>query len=282
MMPNPRIGVCSWSLRPRDPRQLVGALEELGIDSVQLALVPVGSEPAVWGQAAEILTSAGIRVVSGMLAMNGEDYATLASIRRTGGVRCDKAWSGNATLAEAVAAAAAAASVRLVTLHAGFLDDPPWDGTAMVTMIQRLRVVVDLFAARGVDIAFETGQETAATLLHALDRLDRPAVGVNFDPANMILYGMGDPVQALQCLRRRVVQVHVKDALAAECQGRWGHEVAAGRGEVDWDALFDVALRIERPVNFIIEREGASGGTADVAEAAALIESRLAAWRCPS
>ncbi len=282
MMSNPRIGVCSWSLQPPDPRQLVGALERLGIDVVQLALVPVVAQPAVWGQATEILAAAGVRVVSGMLAMTGEDYETLESIRRTGGVRCDAAWAENVELARSVAAAAAEASVRLVTLHAGFLDDRSPDDTANLKMLQRLRVIVDLFAARGVNVAFETGQETAATLLAVLDRLDRPAVGINFDPANMILYGMGDPVQALRHLGARVVQVHVKDARAADRPGTWGHEVPAGQGEVDWDAVFDVALRIDPPVNFIIEREGSTGVPGDIAEARALIESHLAPRRCPS
>ncbi len=260
----------------------MGALQGLGIDVVQLALVPVVAEPAVWGQATEILAAAGVRVVSGMLAMTGEDYSTLDSIRRTGGVRCDAAWAGNVELARAVAAAAAEGSVRLVTLHAGFLDDRPPDDTARLTMLQRLREIVDLFAARGVDVAFETGQETAATLLGVLDELDRPAVGVNVDPANMILYGMGDPVQALQCLGSRVVQVHVKDARAADRPGTWGREVPAGQGEVDWDALFDVALRIDPPVNFIIEREGSTGVPGDIADARALIERRLVPGRCPS
>lgn len=282
MMPNPRIGVCSWSLRPRDPRQLVGALQGLGIENVQLALVPVVAEPAVWGQATEILAAAGVRVVSGMLAMKGEDYSTLDSIRLTGGVRCDAGWPENAKLAEAVAEAAGRAGLRLVTLHAGFLDDPSLDDAARLTMLDRLRAVVDLFAARGVNVAFETGQETADTLLDVLDRLDRPTAGVNFDPANMILYGMGDPVQALRRLGPRVVQVHVKDALGSGRPGSWGREVPAGHGEVDWDALFEVALRIDPPVNFIIEREGSTGVPADIADARALIERRLAPGRCRS
>jgi len=250
-----------------------------GLGAVQLALVPVVTDPAVWGSAVGVLRDAGIRVVSGMLAMAGEDYSTLESIRRSGGVRPDAAWPRNLRLAEAVAGAAADVGIDLVTLHAGFLDEPRNDPTRLA-MLDRLRTLADVFAARDVVIAFETGQESAATLLDMLDELDRPAVGVNFDPANMILYGMGDPVDAIERLGPRVVQVHVKDAVGTERPGTWGREVAAGQGAVDWAGLFKAAVRIEPPVNFIIERESGGERRDDIVAARVLIETRLAAAGC--
>ncbi len=250
-----------------------------GIESVQLALVPVVTDPAVWGSAVEVLENAGIRVVSGMLAMAGEDYSTLESIRRSGGVRPDETWPENLRLAQAVAGAAGDAGIDMVTLHAGFLDERKDDPTRLA-MLDRLRRLADVFAARDVDIALETGQESAVTLFEVLDELDRPAVGVNFDPANMILYGMGDPVEAIERLGPRVVQVHVKDAVGTERPGTWGREVPAGRGAVDWVALFDAAARLEPPVNFIIERESGDERRDDIAAARSLIETRLAATGC--
>ena len=83
--------------------------------------------------------------------------------------------------------------------------------------------------------------------------LDHPAAGVNFDPANMILYGMGDPVAALRALEPHVRQVHVKDALPSATPGEWGSEVRAGTGRVDWPAFFAIAR--ELGVAFLIERE---------------------------
>ncbi len=255
------------------------SVQASGIGAVQLALVPVATDPAVWGSAVEVLANAGIRVVSGMLAMAGEDYSTLESIRRSGGVRPDASWPENLRLAEAVAGAACDAGIDMVTLHAGFLDERKDDPTRLV-MLDRLRTLADVFAARDVDIAFETGQESAATLLEVLDELDRPAVGVNFDPANMILYGVGDPVEAIECLLPRVAQVHVKDAIGTERPGTWGREVPAGHGAVDWAALFNAAVRIEPPVNFIIERECGDERMDDIAAARSLIETRLAATGC--
>ena len=269
-MTNPRIGVCSWSLWAHGPRQLAERLATLQIEAVQLALVPAVLEPGVWGSAVEVLREGGFHIASGMLAMTGEDYTSLDSIRRTGGVRPDSTWPDNLKLAEQVARFAGDRGIGLVTCHAGFLD-----GGLDEAMLRRLRAVVDLFAAQDVNVAFETGQETAATLLEVFDALDRHTVGVNFDPANMILYGMGDPGEALKRLRSRVMQIHVKDAVATDCPGTWGREVAAGRGAVDWNELFEVALGIEPPVNFVIEREAGGDRAADITAARVLIEEHL-------
>ena len=138
--------------------------------------------------------------------------------------------------------------------------------------------VADAFAARKVDIAFETGQETAATLVEALDELARPNVGVNFDPANMIRYGKGEPVEALRRLAPRVRQIHVKDAVPTETPGTWGCETPAGDGAVAWDAFFDVATTLAPPVDFVIEREAGDERVPDIERARRLIETQLA--RC--
>ena len=106
-MINTRIGVCSWSLGPARPRELVRALRRVEIRSVQLALGPVIQEPTVWGSAIGELRREGIEIVSGMMAMDGEDYSSLESIARTGGVRLDGTWPANLAHAKAVASLAA-------------------------------------------------------------------------------------------------------------------------------------------------------------------------------
>ena len=269
-----RLAVCSWSLQPGDPHDLVELLDRTGLDAIQLALSPVIREPAVWGGVFEPLAEAGVRIVSGMMATAGEDYSTLDSIARIGGVRPDETWEANLAHAEAVADLAAARGIELVTFHAGFIpeqrDDPERAG-----LLDRLRAIADLFAGRGLRLGLETGQETAATLLEALADLGRPNVGVNFDPANMILYGKGDPVEALRLLAEHVVQIHIKDALPAEKPGRWGTEVPYGDGAVDWPAFFAVATAIQPPVNLIIEREAGDDHIADITWACDQVAEQL-------
>ncbi|UCD74609.1 MAG: sugar phosphate isomerase/epimerase [Phycisphaerales bacterium] len=273
-MSNSRLAVCSWSLQPANPAELVRLLASLDLPRVQLALSPVMNDRENWGDTVEILWAEGIRIISGMMEMASEDYSTLKTIAETGGVRPDATWPANRQHAEAVADLAADHGIRLVTFHAGFLPEDAGD-PERGKLIDRLRQVADLFAARGLELALETGQETADTLMEALDEIDRPNVGINFDPANMILYGKGDPVEALKKLAPRVKQIHIKDAVPTTEPGTWGAETPAGQGAVAWPAFFEVALTIDPPVNFVIEREGGDDRLGDIAAAAGLANAFL-------
>lgn len=265
------VGVCSWSLRPSDPGDLADRLARLGVGGVQLALNPLIDDPAVWAGAIDTLRSAGLAILSGMMATEGENYATLDLIARTGGVRPDATWPANRRRAEATADLAAAAGVELVTFHAGFLPEER-DDPERAVMLERLREIADLFADRGGRVAFETGQETAPVLAEVLADLGRENVGVNFDPANMILYGKGDPVEALSTLAPHVMQIHIKDALPTDTPGTWGREVPAGAGAVDWPAFFAAAKGIGRDIDFVIEREAGENREGDIIAARELIE----------
>jgi len=273
--PSPRLGVCSWSLRPANPEELAAKVRACGLRAVQLALEPL-REARAWepGQTAAILAAAGISIASGMMACRGEDYSTLESIRRTGGLRPDQHWEANLAAARDNAAIARGLGLTLVTLHAGFLPEDPADPERGV-MIDRLRRVADIFGEAGISVGLETGQETAETLAAFLDELNHPGVGVNFDPANMVLYGKGDPIEALARLAPRVVQVHIKDALPTQTPGTWGREVPAGTGAVDWEAFFRVLGSLPRRVGLMIEREAGEDRTADIVAARHLVERHI-------
>ena len=82
-MTTARIAVCSWSLGPDGPVDILTALDELGLDAVQLALSPLVHDPAGWpASIVARLRDRGVEIVSGMMAMAGEDYSTLAAIAR--------------------------------------------------------------------------------------------------------------------------------------------------------------------------------------------------------
>jgi sugar phosphate isomerase/epimerase len=97
---------------------------------------------------------------------------------------------------------------------------------------------------------------------------------VNFDPANMILYGMGDPVAAVRVLAPWIRQVHIKDALPAGRAGEWGQEVQAGTGAVDWPAFIGALRDLGRPLDLVIEREAGAARSGDVRVAL----DRLRTW----
>jgi L-ribulose-5-phosphate 3-epimerase len=270
-MPIHHIGLCSWSVQPESPESLVAALGAAEMGAVQLAMSPCVQERAQWSNIMDHLEQADIAVLSGMMEPVGEDYSTLDAIAKSGGVRQDATWPANETMAKDIALFAAEHSIGLVTMHAGFLPGSSAD-PERATILNRLARCVDVFAEHGIRVAFETGQETAGTLLSVLAELDRPTLGVNFDPANMILYARGDPIESFQALAPHVMQVHVKDAVPTEQPGTWGTEMPVGAGAVDWPAFFDVLAALPEPINAVIEREGGTDRVNDIRIAHELVK----------
>lgn len=266
-----RLAVCSWSLRPKNPRDLVEKLNETGITRVQLALDPLRASPRIWADTEKILRDHGISVVSGMVACIGEDYSTLASIRRTGGIAPDATWNRNVKNFGACALIARKLGLKLVTFHAGFLP-PDESHPTFGKMLQRLETAADIFMVQNILVGLETGQETAAELAALLHKLNHPNIGVNFDPANMILYDKGDPAKALHILAPWVRQVHIKDAKRTKIPGTWGQEVTVGSGDMDWRAFFSTFKHVVFNVNLAIEREYGSNRVGDIRIARKIIE----------
>jgi sugar phosphate isomerase/epimerase len=255
--------VCSWSLQPRSARELAERVRAAGLDAVQLALDPIRDGAMPLAEVLDVFARERIAILSGMMAMAGEDYSTLHSIRRTGGVVPAATWAENVAAAASNARLAHALGIRLVTFHAGFVPHDASDPQRAV-LLERLSVIARTFAAEGVEVALETGQETAETLAELLAQLEPLRVGVNFDPANIILYGMGDPLAALRRLAPHVRQVHIKDARAAVRPGEWGSEVPVGDGDVDWAAFFALLMEARIEADLVIEREASTTRVADV------------------
>ncbi len=265
-----RLAVCSWSLQPADPYDLADKVLATGLRRVQLALDPLRTMPVPWGQTLDVLRKAGIEVVSGMFGCVGEDYGTLDSIRATGGIAPDSTWSQNLLNIQATARLAADLGLNLVTFHAGFVPHEPSDATH-AKMLDRLAAAADVFAAHNLRLGLETGQETAASMVTFLAALNHPNVSVNFDPANLILYGQGDPVAAVLQLGSAIRQVHIKDARHTRVPGTWGEEVPVGTGEVDWPGFFRALRQINYSGDYVIEREAGSQRGLDVCLARELV-----------
>jgi L-ribulose-5-phosphate 3-epimerase len=258
-----RLAVCSWSLQPKNGEQLIEWLKSLGIPRLQLALDPIREDKAAWANFKVHCDQSGIAIVSGMFGTVGEDYTTMESIRRTGGVVPDATWEQNWRNIQVIADLAQSMGIKLVTFHAGFLPEDEQD-PEFKKLYDRISRIADLFAAKDLDLGFETGQESGESLREFLLKLDRPNVGVNFDPANMILYDKGDPVAALRTLGPWLKQCHLKDGNRTAKLGTWGDEVVVGTGQVDWRAFFR-ALQDLRYTGFCaIEREAGSQRLEDI------------------
>jgi L-ribulose-5-phosphate 3-epimerase len=272
------IGVCSWSLQPKDSAQLVAQVKELGLQHVQLALQPLlflddKRKHFELGQ----LRNAGFKLTAGMLSFPGEDYSSIDAIRRTGGYVPDAQWSIRKRMSEQAAQLGSELGLKAITTHVGFI--PRKGETGYDKMLNRVRDIARDFGGRGIELGMETGQEPAGELLEFLDDLDTPNVFVNFDPANMVLYGAGDPIDAIRTLGRHVRHVHVKDGTASAQPGvQWGEEVPFGTGDVGPQRFLAALHRIDYRGPLVIEREAGSQRAADVR--AAIEALRSAASSC--
>jgi L-ribulose-5-phosphate 3-epimerase len=267
-----KLAVCSWSLQPETPEALLAKIAEIGIPRVQIALDPIRENPGVWGKFADLAQTRGVKMVSGMFGTVGEDYTTMETIRKTGGVVPDQHWAQNWKNIQATADLAVQMGLKLVTFHAGFLPHEESDPD-FKKLLERITKIADLFAQRGLDLGFETGQEDAGTLKSFLEKLGRANVGVNFDPANMILYDKGNPIEALRTLGPWLKQCHIKDGAKTKKAGEWGEEVPAGTGQVDWKAFFNTLKDLRFGGWCCIEREAGTQRVADIRAARQLVES---------
>ena len=277
-----RIGVCSWSYQ-RPLREVADEMAKIGVKGIDLALTPFVAPDGRHGveEGEEALAFAKAQFASGawrlfatMISFPQEDYSTLDTIRKTGGVVPDDCWPRNREIAAAAAELSGTLGAPYMLFHAGFLDES--NPTAYAAYVERVSFVRDACARAGVQLILESGQETAEDLARFLR--DVPGLYVNFDPANMILYGKGRPMEALETLVPWIRKIHVKDADATAVPGTWGTERPWGEGQVGGAAFIDALNGLGFTGNLTIEREGGDDRVGDIARAAArLREGRATA-----
>jgi sugar phosphate isomerase/epimerase len=248
------IGVCSWSLQVKNVPELSGFLKQLGIDVVQLAC----GDPhhASWDEGDDMpkaAKAAGFRMTGTMLGFPGEDYTTPKHIERTGGFGDPATRSERLKILEWGLDRTKALGLSDIMFHGGFIPEP---GSAdRKPFLDTLAKAADLAKARGITVALETGQETADLLRRTLDDLKCPNLKVNFDPANMLLYDMGDPIRAVEILGPDIRSVHVKDANRPKVKGAWGEEVPLGQGQTNTARFVETLKKVGFQGALVIERE---------------------------
>jgi sugar phosphate isomerase/epimerase len=187
----------------------------------------------VWDDA---LRSARFTPVTVVCSYQGEDYADIPTVQRTVGLVPSSTRAERIARTKAVADVGKDLGVDSVACHIGFVPEDP-DEPLYREIRDVTRDICEHCAKNGQNFTLETGQEPAHALLRFIEDVGQPNLRINFDPANMILYGTGDPIEALGVLARHVVSVHCKD-------GDWpprdqpaalGVERALGEGSVGMD-----------------------------------------------
>ncbi len=271
-----QICITSWSLNRHDLGEALRmARQELGLSAVQAGFFG-GDIPAA-GQDERVLATiraAGVELTGTCVGFEGEDYSTIAAIAATGGYAPDGTWEARLAATIRMRDLTARLGARLLTTHVGFVPEDAGEAKYRV-MLERVGRVADALAEKDIVLAMETGQETAETMARFVGDLGRANARINFDPGNMILYGVGDPVEALGPLAPHIAHVHIKDATWSARPGEeWGTEVMAGNGDADIPRVISKLRSRGYRGPLVIEREiGRAGGLDELRDAVEFLQS---------
>jgi len=204
----------------------------------------------------ERCANAGVTVTCVFAGFEGESYADIATTAKTVGLVPKDTRAARVAELKEISDFCKELGVNVVGKHIGFISDD--DSDDYHQLIEVTRDILDHLAGNGQNMHLETGQETAEHLLKFHTDVGKDNLFVNFDPANMILYGTGDPIQALKKVGHLVKSIHCKDATWADeaVRGKeWGCEVPLGAGDVGMETYLRTLndLGYEGPLT--IERE---------------------------
>ncbi len=249
------IGLMFWA--GEDARATLAEAKQFGVRAGQLGF---GGDLSLDGAAEqwdEALKKEKFTIVTAFCSYLGEDYSDIPSVLRTVGLVPPATRAERIARTKAVSDVAAKLGIDSVACHIGFI---PHDTDAPLYAEMR-DVALDLCrhcGKNGQSFTLETGQEPPRVLLSFLEDVHHPNLKINFDPANMILYGTGEPVEALDVLGKHVISVHCKDGdwPLMEHPEALGEERPLGEGAVDFPAFIVKLKEIGYRGSLCIEREG--------------------------
>jgi len=229
---------------------------ELGVPTIQLHTPKRESRnPQAAQRFLQRLEELGIRTTVVFGGFEGESYADIPSVARTVGLVPPETRTARLQEMREISDFARLLGVKAVGLHIGFV---PHDHTSALykEVVEIARRLCDHCKGNGQSLHLETGQEPAETLLRFIEDVGRDNLFINFDPANMILYGCGEPIPALRLVGRYVRSVHCKDAKWAARPGvDWGTEVPLAEGDVGMETFLRTLDEIGYSGPLTIERE---------------------------
>jgi sugar phosphate isomerase/epimerase len=249
-------------------------VRELGVRTVQLhAGRSADRSEAGAGAVSAQFREAGVEVTLVFCGFEGESYASIEAVRETVGLVPEATRAARADETRRIADWAAALGAPGIGIHVGFI---PEDGASRGygELVETVGGLCDWCAARSLAMHLETGQETAPTLLRFLGDVGRENLAVNFDPANMILYGSGEPIEALRLVGAHVRSCHCKDAVWSDEPGvAWGKETPLGEGDVGMERFVRTLDGLGYGGPLTIEREiGGEQQLEDIRKAVRLLE----------
>jgi sugar phosphate isomerase/epimerase len=229
---------------------------ELNIPTIQIHAPHAGNrDESAANEIRKRLESYGIVATAVFGGFEGESYADIPTVVQTVGLVPESTRASRLAEMKEISEFAKFLGCDVIALHLGFVPHDV-DSKLYKETVEVTRELCQYAAANSQSLHLETGQETADGLVTFIDDTNCDNLFVNFDPANMILYGTGEPIEALQTLGNRVRSVHFKDARWADKPGEeWGEEVRLGDGQVDILKYMQTLKSIGYDGPLTIERE---------------------------
>jgi len=229
---------------------------ETGVSVIQLK-VPVATNRTEENaqKILETLKKHGVTLTCVVSGFAGESYKTIPSVRETVGLVPESTRRERFEDFKSVSDFAKRLGAPSVQFHLGFVPEDA-DSQAYKDVVRITRDACDYVFENGQWLNLETGQETGAALMQFIKDVNRLNLHVNFDPANMILYGCGKPNEALQLVGHFVRSTHCKDARWSKNPGEdWGEEVLFGTGDINAELFLKTLRSVGYDGPLIIERE---------------------------
>lgn len=239
-----------------EPQRMIQAVKSLGVRCGHLGFTGAIKFDGLADVYRKVLAEEDFTVTAVFAAYDGESYADIPTVQKTVGFMPPATRKAREERTYEVIDMAAAIGVPIFACHIGFVPDDQTnpDYIAVRDMVRR---VCDYCARLNMTFALETGQEPAHSLLHFLEDTDRANLKLNFDPANLILYGTSEPISTLKLVGKHVVSCHCKDGKYPDKSkpGSLGTEMPIGQGMVGMVDFIDTLKEIGYTGPLTIERE---------------------------
>lgn len=144
--------------------------------------------------------------------------------------------------------------VKNVVTHMGFLPENPIS-EQYNAVVSAIKYIALHLKENDQNLLFETGQETPVTLRRTIEDVGTSNLGINLDPANLILYGKANPIDALDVFGDLVMDIHAKDGCYPTNGKELGEEKPIGAGKVNFPKFIEKLKEIGYDGPITIERE---------------------------
>lgn len=267
-------GVFLTNLGISDLSQALRKAKEMGFGKVHL-----GPEtyygyngPIKKEELKQALKETGVEATTVFIGFQGEDYSDVSAVQRTAGFSVNENLRERIGFAKKVCDLTSELGVKIVAAHVGFIPEEE-NSPIYKQMFDSISEVVGYAGKKGLIFSFETGQEKPETLLNFIKKLNLRNAKINFDTANLMLYGKARSIDGIGILKDYIVNVHIKDGYWPKEKDKIGDQAPIGEGEADIRGCIKKLAEVGYKGPLIIEREGGEDKIKDILEAKNFIEN---------